>query len=126
MTAPPHSLHRLFPCWWCGQSLRGFFAAPPAYEAALRLFQRNLRSLVWVWVWDWVPTSPCTLLHALPFFSPSAELVRVWVWVWDWVPTSLRMLIHALPFFGMASMPRMTYSKMKQATMAVHLIVEYQ
>ena len=35
-------------------------------------FQRHLRSFVriWVWVWDWVHTSPRTLLHMLPFFSP--------------------------------------------------------
>jgi hypothetical protein len=31
-----------------------------------------VRSLfrVWIWVWVWVHTSPRTLLHALPFFSP--------------------------------------------------------
>ena len=43
-----------------------------AHLLRLRLFQRHLRSLVWVWVWvlDWVHTSPRTLLHMLPFFLP--------------------------------------------------------
>ena len=43
-----------------------------AHLSRLQLFQRHLRSLVRVriWVWDWVHTSPRTLLHALPFFSP--------------------------------------------------------
>jgi hypothetical protein len=40
-----------------------------AHLSRLRLFQRHLRSLVWVWVWVWDSLAHFSS-HALPFFSP--------------------------------------------------------
>ena len=64
---PLHILHTGFPM--------------SAHLSRLRLFQRHLRSLlwVWVWVWDWVHTPPhtlATLLSSTQYPSPSRSLAR--------------------------------------------------
>jgi hypothetical protein len=41
-----------------------------AHLSRLRLFQRHLRSLVWVWVWGWDWLHSHTPPRTLPFFSP--------------------------------------------------------
>jgi hypothetical protein len=73
-----------------------------AHLSRLRLFQRHLRSLVWVWawVWDWVHTSPRTLLPRSP--SSRHPFPRVhWCMVVSLVHTSLGssyLIAHVLHY----------------------------